>query len=223
MNKLNYITNDFTKFKELLEEAKNDKKFEFIDNYNKPMYQYIYEVLNNKIISNKQHEILKTIFEFFDNKETKTHNIIMGKGKTSTITPMIVLRNYVENKGMNKVRIIMPDNLIDQSYKVFLKYVNIMPFLNISIFKADNPDINFNEKLNVNEENKVNKKYNSFFDGDKTQIYVSLTSINELKKCLIHNLEFVTKELWKEDYVIIDEIDSIIDPCKSEVNLVNEL
>jgi hypothetical protein len=92
-----------------------------------------------------------------------------------------------------------------------MKYVNIIPFLNISIFKADNPDIDFNTK------------YNEFFDGDKTQIYVSLTSISELKKCLIYNLETIKEGSWKEDYVIIDEIDSIIDPCKSEVNLVNEL
>jgi hypothetical protein len=103
-----------------------------------------------------------------------------------------------------------------------MKYVNIIPFLNISIFKADNPDIEFNEKTKVNEKNKVSKKYNKFFDGDETQIYVSLTSISELKKCLIHNLEFVTKQSWKEDYVIIDEIDSIIDPCKSEINLVKQ-
>jgi hypothetical protein len=191
------------------------------------MYQYIHEVLNNKIISNEQHKILDNIFVYFDKKQTKTHNILMGKGKTSTITPMIVLRNYVEKsmnkvnveksmnkvnveKAMNKVRIIMPDNLIDQSYKIFMKYVNIIPFLNISIFKADNPDIDFNEK------------YNKFFDGDETQIYVSLTSISEFRKCLIINLEKVKEGSWKEDYVIIDEIDSIIDPCKSEINLVTQ-
>jgi hypothetical protein len=173
------------------------------------MYQYIHEVLNNKIISNEQHKILNNIFEYFDDNKTKTHNILMGKGKTSTITPMIVLRNYIE-KAMNKVRIIMPDNLIDQSYKIFMKYVNIIPFLNISIFKADNPDIDFNEK------------YNKFFDGDETQIYVSLTSISEFRKCLIINLEEVKEGSWKEDYVIVDEIDSIIDPCKSEINLVVE-
>ena len=40
---------------------------------------------------------------------------------------------------------------------------------------------------------------------------------------MIYNLEEVKEGSWKEDYVIIDEIDSIIDPCKSEVNLVNEL
>jgi hypothetical protein len=87
------------------------------------MYQYIHEILNNKIISDKQHDILELIFYYFDKGKTKTHNILMGKGKTSTITPMIVFRNYITNfknnlvdkegKSKNKVRIIMPDNLID--------------------------------------------------------------------------------------------------------------
>jgi hypothetical protein len=219
MNKLDYITEKFTNFNILLENAKEDKNFTFTGNYNKPMYQYIHEILNNKIISEEQHEILINIFVYFDDNQTKTHNIIMGKGKTSTITPMIVFRNYVK-KDMNKVRIIMPDNLINQSYKIFLKYINIIPFLNISIFKADKHDIELKSKDPYID---VNKKYNKFFDGDKTQIYVSLTGISELKKFLIKNLAFITKESWKEDYDIIDEIDSIIDPCKSEINLVTDI
>jgi hypothetical protein len=97
-----------------------------------------------------------------------------------------------------------------------MKYVNIIPFLNISIFNADKPDINI----------QFNKNYNKFFDGDKTQIYVSLTSISEFRKCLIMNLKYLYNDeinkSFKEDYVIIDEIDSIIDPCKSEINLVVE-
>ena len=60
----------------------------------------------------------------------KVYEILMGRGKTSTITPLIILNNYIYNKEIEQYNIILPNSLVISSFD--LKIVFGFIFIKIS-------------------------------------------------------------------------------------------
>jgi len=133
--------------------------------------------------------------DLISNQNNKTYEILMGKGKTTTITPLIIFYNYFHNKELLNFNIILPSHLVDQSYKIMLKYSQII----------DNYSIN----------NKCNY-------GSLTKEYqINILSESSIKNILLENINKINilDDISKNKIFIFDEIDSLIDPLKSDLNI----
>ena len=145
------------------------------DNINKTQELYRYLIINDK-------EYLYPIQE-----------LIMGSGKSSTITPLLclLLVNYLilNKKYDSSIYVIMPSFLIQQSFETFMK--NLLPVNNFV-------------EIIVNDSS-------SLFDNS---IKIYLMSDTKYKE------NFLTKNYNTENmYMIYDEVDLIANPLTSELNM----
>ena len=124
------------------------------------------------------------------------HHFMMGKGKSSVITPLLTL--YFIIKENQKVFIIVPKHLIQQTIKTMKKY--------IEIFEIKYLEINMKNILSVII-SKI-KKNNLFICSD-----------NEIKELFLLGI-FNNSEITENTIMLIDEFDYILDPIKSNFNIV---
>lgn len=86
----------------------------------RPLYMILFEILFDNIIFQEQYNEFKKIKADIDGKSNKQiYKILMGKGKSSVLTPLLTFNYISENKN---VIILMPDHLLKQSKKIFSKY-----------------------------------------------------------------------------------------------------
>jgi len=155
----------------------------------------LYEIHTRNIINRDQ----KDFIQIFDRDSNKVNQLIMGFGKTSVITPLIILKYYLM-KTYSKFIIVLPEHLINQSYNIINSFMNVM-----NGFSDDyNSLLN---TMNIYEEN--NKVY--------------ITSESNFKKNILNNIikyNDINNIINKEDtYFIFDEIDTLINPLKSDLNI----
>ena len=155
-----YYENELQELTKINEKQESDKeKQEFIIEKQQNFYKYL--------VGYKQ---------VGGNKNYPLHHFMMGKGKSSVITPLLIL--YFSLIHKKEIYIIVPEHLIKQTENTLMTYINIFNLNNIYILSDSD----------------IKKK---FLDGE-------FTKNNENK------------------IMLIDEIDSILDPLKSNFNLVKE-
>lgn len=178
------------------------KIIEFIDpfviynkNTSKDISTIIFELTSGLFLRTDQVETLNLINDDVDNnRNSKTYEILMGKGKTSTLTPLLMLRNYFNNK-FNNINIILPDHLVPSSFTIINKFS--------SFFK------DYNINTSINQDNDKTQNINIISDTSyKLYIHAHLKKNNSLQ------LSNIDKKLF-----IFDEIDSLIDPLQSDLNI----
>ena len=181
------------------EEEKGDKLFPCNDSANKTE-DCLYLYLNgyDSFRPNQMKVINDMVYELEANKITGVHHLKMGDGKTKLITPLVALKLLKNSK--NAVLLVLPDILVNQTFLELRKYVQFIFGISIVLFQSNTIMV-------------------------KNTIYVS--SPTTIKKSIVNFMK--TKKhtnIWK-DYtnshkaeikVIIDEIDEICDPAKSEFN-----
>ncbi len=153
---------------------------------------------------NLQNNICKAteLFEYLI-KENKTYlfpiqELIMGSGKSSIITPYIciLIINYlIQNKLRDReIYIVMPEQLIKQSFETFLK--NLFPLHeNIDLLIYPNDRI-------------YSFKYNSL-------IKIYLISDTDYKAMFLDKEKIINTENM---YMIYDEVDQMANPLTCELN-----
>ena len=152
----------------------------------------LFELHTSLFIRKEQKEILNIIYDNNEANNNETvYEILMGKGKTSTITPLIILNLYY-NKKYNIFNIILPEHLVNDSYNIIKKYYELLIDI---IINKDIDDINVNNQVNI-------------------------ISINNYKNYILTNI-IETNNTIKNTLFIFDEIDLLIDPLKSELNIPN--
>ena len=166
--------------------------------------EIIFELQDELIIRRRQKTYIdKIILDLYgDNSDdnnkkppnyNKIYQILMGIGKTSTITPILILNDYFKNKKNSK-NIILPAHLINDSYNIMVKYSNVLYDFEINFNK-----IKFGKYLNIlsdfSYKYHINKNFYYF------------TNINNYNKYI------------KNSLFILDEMDTLIDPLKSELNI----
>jgi hypothetical protein len=142
-------------------------------------------------------------------QQSRIHNLVMGGGKTSMITPLSILRliqiESIKKKNSNNFYVVLPQNLVNQSYTLLRKYLGTYFGLDV-------------QKLTENRA--TDKEYtdslrNHSDDDPMTHVYVlSDTSI----KCGFINDYKLIKESAKKHFYIIDEVDTVLNPTVSELN-----
>ena len=188
--------------------------------YNCKMILKCMESINTSVIYNldKKRNLEHIIFEFTDgviirdlqigyidnidkDKGKSVFQILMGVGKTSTITPILILREYINNIQTNKnsnINIVLPKHLINDSFNIINKYGSMI--LNIPIY------------------------FNKYVLTTESLEFINITSDYEMKKNIIKNIiENIidNKEILNKNtnsLFIFDEFDSLINPLKSEFN-----
>lgn len=155
--------------------------------------EMIFELQTGFFIRDSQKQILNKINKDIENKIfDKTYEILMGQGKTSTLTPLLILENYF-NKKYDNFNIIIPNHLVEQSYDIMTKFLNILDY-DVLIYKGKG-------------------KYSELINS------INVIDCNEYKKYILDIInDYPSSEEIKKMY-IFDEIDSLIDPLKSELNI----
>lgn len=133
--------------------------------------------------------------------ECNIHQLLMGRGKSSVIVPLLIY-NKIQTSN---IIIVVPTHLVEQTYNTIMQHIYNLN--DVSIIKI----------TNVKYTNNFVQK--QFTDNDKKFILIiSDYALKLLKINLINNncdIGFI-----KNAYMIFDEIDAIIYPLSSDVNLV---
>ena len=202
---------------------------EYINNNNKNI-QYIkdFETYTGYFIRNSN---INLLYDIINNQEKeitnkKIYNIVMGQGKTSIITPLLI-KYYFINKNIKNVFIILPKTLIKQSYNILLKYITYLKSIVVQITNKEEYE---NYILNIDEElNKI--FYNTTIIKDNHNKYkIQLSKfINNLHKIYIISDDIIKEYCYdifnnkninnKNTIIIYDEIDSLMNPIKNVLNI----
>ena len=162
------------------------------------MSQVVFELTNELFLRNEQVVILSNMRKQFDLKNfSDAYEILMGKGKTSTITPMIILEHCIEKKYEDYAfNIVLPSHLVEQSYGILIKYIQTLTLRNYNI--------------NLILEN---------FDYEKSG-QINIVSEDTLKKSILDRIKIGDiPDKINDTFFIFDEIDTLIDPLKSDLNM----
>jgi hypothetical protein len=176
------------------------KKIELLD-YNeifsleqsRSIEDILFEIHTNYFIKKEQKNIVtdNILVDLSKNINNKVYEILMGKGKTTTITPLILI-NQIFKSSITNYNIILPKHLVPSSFDILIKYSQIFYKYSIKNQLYNNPN-------NI-----------SILSDSATKEYI-LTSIKSGTA--------ITKLFSKNNLFIFDEIDTLIDSNKSDLNI----
>ena len=124
------------------------------------------------------------------------HHFMMGKGKSAVLTPLLTL--YFSLILDKKIYIIVPEHLVNQTEKTISPYAHIFN-QKLLVIKEDKKDI-----LEIIEENNI-----------------IICSDAKIKELFLQGL-FIDISKNNNSIMLIDEFDSILDPTKSNFNIIKE-
>jgi DNA-binding transcriptional MerR regulator len=159
--------------------------------YNGPKNKFyiMFELLFGKFIRNDQMQIINNIMR----KPKEIHQLLMGRGKTTVIAPFLALTELHNN---NSAIMIMPEHLLNQSFKIMSKFDLL--FENNCLYDANN---NFNELESKNKNN------------------IYMLSNTQAQNYLLQNVMKNTNFKLHNTILILDEIDNMLNPMTSELNI----
>ena len=142
----------------------------------------------------------KTILDEIDKPENENtaYEILMGRGKTSTLTPMIILDTYL-NKNTKNQSVVLPAHLVDSSYGILCNSLLMLPNIIIQRFPTS-----------VKKESRLYSKYESS---------IKIISNVVMKELVLYSRIGGEWDSSKEHMFIFDEVDTLIHPLKSDLNI----
>ncbi len=154
-------------------------------------------------------------------KQPKIYNLIMGGGKTSMITPLVIIKYLLylttlpKEKQKQNCYIVLPEKLVKQSAQVLGSILNMYFPINVRVCE---------EKRNNND---VNISYTQTLDISKDDIgsylNVYVLSDTSLKCGFINSYEEVLYNSKENNHIyLFDEADSILNPITSALNYPKE-
>lgn len=179
-----------------------------IDNlYTGPRQNFVtyFEILFGNIIRKDQHDLIARIEDNVANLnvDKEIYQMLMGKGKTSVIAPLIALKYVLSTDAkMDQILLVMPKSLIGQSKNIFIKYAPILHNIDCNICE----DARQKSELNCI---KIVPNYKQLI----------LCEGKALQSFLLNNIESKTYSYNARNSVIImDEIDTLMNPLTCELN-----
>lgn len=160
---LNLLLKKFIIAKNYVEKLKDDHKFtleniaklniiNFNNNNNTNMniLVILFEIIFGNFIRDDQYKIFNGIINENDNeKNYNIRQLIMGAGKSSVITPLVLL-NYILKKNVDKknIIIIIPLHLVEQTFNSLQTYIPMLDFTYIRKMKFFRADKEHKNKIN---------------------------------------------------------------------------
>lgn len=133
----------------------------------------------------------KSLFDYIVGNKNNIYQMLMGKGKSAVITPLLLL--HYQNL-FNNVYFVVPSHLVEQTYNIVVSFAI---FINYSI-KRFNIDRDQNPVI-----------------GDNNIIVMDDVSIKTMRLNMLTSNE---KFDLLDSIVIFDEIDDMMDSIKSDLN-----
>lgn len=169
---------------------------------NRTFSEVLFELHNEMFLRSEQKEYLDN-FNTNPNISTQAYEILMGKGKTSTLTPAYVLNNHLSKiKSYDKFIIVLPSHLVLSSYDIFYKIIDIFNKYTLRIIPVginiENLDLGISNTITIISDSTL-KHY----------------AINKISTGIQLNKIFNTNKIL----FVFDEIDSLVNPLKSYLNI----
>jgi hypothetical protein len=138
----------------------------------------------------------------------KIYEILMGRGKTAVITPLILL-NQSFNSSTSEITsyyVVLPKHLVQTSFDILFRLSDLLTNISISTYEKNGNNIRNIELL---------KKNNvlSIISDELIKEYIL--------RAIIDSPTIPTDIFTNKNLFIFDEIDSLIDPFKSDLNIPN--
>lgn len=148
------------------------------------------------------------------------YEILMGRGKTSTLTPLLILHDYIFNNNIDNYSIVLPKHLVNQSFKIMR---NIAPvFADVIINRHTFTNIN-NETIPYSDIHIDRWRWN--------KPTVHILSDTDIKSLISGNImDKVNHENSGDsglyngiigsgpNLFIFDEVDSVLNALQSDLN-----
>jgi len=151
----------------------------------------LFELQKRLFLRASQKTTLENIYLSLDDNKTDAYEILMGAGKTSTITPITILRTSLHAPVQQSI-VCLPAHLVSQSFDILSDLATLIP--NVPIIKAD------------------------------TQLplvpCICVVNDNTFKKSILTRIRDGNPfELPLSNLVLFDEVDSLLNPMKSDLNI----
>jgi len=160
---------------------------------------FYFEVVSGLLLNNEQNDFLMNEMKNIHVGTNYFKEILMGKGKSSVILPLISIFEYLING--NRVIIVLPINLVEQTYN-FIRSV-IHPYFNVCIGK----NTLMNDICVCSCEYLREVFISIFSDSGYENLYKLQFDFNFLKK-------------YNDCVYLFDEIHLICDPTNCETNII---
>ena len=161
---------------------------------------FMFEVLFGYPLRLQQVQMIRDIYNELQYNSTYTiRNMIMGGGKTSVITPMV---SIIANSLNKPVIIILPQHLVNDTIRNTIKYRLLYKFNTVYVH-----DLQETETLELDE------NFNYIFSDTEFKNWYATQIIKGKDYDGIANLT-------SKYYIIIDEIDTVINPVSSNFNKI---
>ena len=205
-----------------------------------PKITLLYEFMMGYFTRDIQIEYINKILKNYKSSKSRIYQISMGAGKTSTLGPLISIL-YTQTTGKNIINI-MPEHLIKDATKYYLN--NLTPFFPLKLRVLENYTKN-NNPLDIDMPNGktiylmsdkiakviyLNSKTNQIFNENiyyinRNKNLIEPTNDYDTRIAgLIHTIrdklidDSKLKKILVNSVSLIDEIDSLSDSRKSELN-----
>ena len=154
----------------------------------------LFEIHSEMFIRADQKTFLDKIYKD-KNSNITSYELLMGSGKTSVITPILILRELVKSDPILNFNIVLPEHLVNSSYDIMLKYIDL--FNDMMILKNNyNKDDNI---INIMSDTVIKETY--------------------LKHIIVIDYKKISDIINSNNFFIFDEIDTLINPYTSDLNM----
>lgn len=190
---------------------------------NRTNVEILFEIFNGSYIRKEQHEIYNKIIDAIEKDPNElsmyyVYQLLMGKGKSSVIMPMITFRYLYAFENIFNIFIVLPSHLVNQTYRSLTeKFYPILSKIWILPLLIGRYDLN-------PEYSKTFEYYNQTvmkFEPQKKLFILTDTSYKSLKlNIVMRNPDNrALDHLQKNSVTIFDEFDNQYNPITSDLNL----
>lgn len=174
-----------------------------------PLLYACFMFLQNLIPRAEQIALVNAIMDNYNNEQPQIHNLIMGAGKTSVITPLVVLN------ALFGIQNITFDN--NNGIEIHRKD-NVNNVVLVTLPKLVKQTIQLLTQLSIHLDFKIVAKPNSIdphFWNEHRQRVVYVLTDHQFKESIINRTDKPPESL----YYVFDEIDMMMNPLTAELNV----
>lgn len=184
----------------------------------------VFEILFGAYIREEQCDIYKKIIREIESEHNyNVYQLLMGRGKTAVIMPLVTLYFLLHENKYKNIILVTPENLTKQTYKAFVKFFSCVFSTNKIIYHGGNEGHTIANDLLDTTCTDIDIKDGKYTVSLKNVI---ITSDNNIKKILLntHNIDphihsEIIEVIKTKSLLIMDEFDTIYDPMKSKFNV----
>ena len=173
----------------------------------------LFEIFFGSYIRKEQYNIYEKICDEISNKGNyNIYQLLMGRGKTSVILPLITFKYIFEKNDYKNIIISLPSHLVSQSFDEMNN--------NFSYVLSKYPIFKFS-KINRNDF----RNFNFFNDIKNFKIKkIMISECDSLKTLKLNYVEKnnlddeILKVIRDQSLIIFDEFDSLYNPLNSDLN-----